>query len=133
MNYVKIGDEVYDVIVTNIERAFKVKQSDNAGGTLAEGGEETLDPIGTLIYHIVTFKRRKGKEKQFDQLWDFVSTPHRDGVWVEIVYNQETIKYKAKFPSGSQALQRIDTNTGKVYWGEFTLSIVPTKAQVLPD
>ena len=133
MDYVKIGGKSYDVIVTNIERNFEILQSSNAGATLAPGARETLDPLGTRIGHRITFKRKTGYEKGFDELWDFVIQPRFDGVWVDIVYNQDTLNYEAKFTSGSQKLKKIDPVTKKVYWGELVLDIVPIEAQVKPE
>ena len=132
MDYVKIGGKAYDVIVTNIERNFEILQSSNAGATLAPGARETLDPLGTRIGHKITFKRKSGNEKEFDDLWDFVIQPRFDGVWVDIVYNQDTLKYEARFVSGNQQLKKIDPVTKKVYWGELVLDIVPLEAQVKP-
>ena len=133
MDYVKIGGKSYDVIVTNIERNFEILQSSNAGATLAPGARETLDPLGTRIGHKITFKRKPGNEKEFDELWDFVIQPRFDGVWVDIVYNQDTLKYEARFVSGNQQLKKIDPVTKKVYWGELVLDIVPIEAQVKPE
>ncbi len=133
MDYVKIGGKSYDVIVTDIERNFEVLQSSNAGATLAPGGRETLDPLGTKIGHRITFKRKSGYEKEFDDLWDFVIQPRYDGVWVDIVYNQDTLNYEARFTSGSQKLKKIDPVTKKVYWGELVLDIVPIEAQIKPE
>ena len=132
MDYVKIGGKSYDVIVTDIERNFEILQSSNAGATLAPGARETLDPLGTRIGHRVTFKRKSGHEKEFDDLWDFVIQPRFDGVWVDIVYNQDTLNYEARFVSGNQKLKKIDPVTKKVYWGELVLDIVPLEAQVKP-
>ena len=132
MDYVKIGGKAYDVIVTNIERNFEILQSSNAGATLAPGARETLDPLGTRIGHKITFKRKPGYEKEFDELWDFVIQPRFDGVWVDIVYNQDTLNYEARFTSGNQQLKKIDPVTKKVYWGELVLDIVPLEAQVKP-
>ena len=132
MDYVKIGGKSYDVIVTDIERNFEILQSSNAGATLAPGAREILDPLGTKIGHRITFKRKPGYEKEFDDLWDFVIQPRFDGVWVDIVYNQDTLNYEARFTSGSQKLKKIDPVTKKVYWGELVLDIVPLEAQVKP-
>ena len=132
MDYVKIGGKSYDVIVTDIERNFEILQSSNAGETLAPGARETLDPLGTKIGHRITFKRKPGYEKEFDDLWDFVIQPRFDGVWVDIVYNQDTLNYEAKFTSGKQQLKKIDPVAKKVYWGELVLDIVPIEAQVKP-
>lgn len=132
MDYVKIGGKAYDVIVVDIERNFEILQSSNAGATLAPGARETLDPLGTRIGHKITFKRKPGHEKEFDELWDFVIQPRFDGVWVDIVYNQDTLKYEARFVSGNQQLKKIDPVAKKVYWGELVLDIVPIEAQVKP-
>ena len=59
MNYFEVDGRPYDVIVTKIQRGAEIRQSENAGATLGEGAEETLDPLGTFINHIVTVKRRK--------------------------------------------------------------------------
>ena len=132
MNYVKIGGKAYDVLVTSLERGFSIEQSKNAGRTLAEGAREVLDPLGTFITYTVTFKRRKGKEKVFDELWEYIIQPRRDGVPVEIVYNQDMINFDARFRSGNQALKRIDEKNKRVIWGEFAVEITPTEAQVKP-
>ena len=133
MNYVEIDGKSYDVIVSSIQRSPEIRQSENAGATLAEGAEETLDPLGTFITYIVGFTRKQGKEIEFDNLWETLIKPRYDGVWVNIVYNQTKLKYKAKFEISPQAVDKIDKRTGKVYWGEISVNIVPTKAQVLPE
>lgn len=133
MNYFEVNGKSYDVIVTNIQRSAKIMQSENAGVTIGSGAEEILDPIGTFVSYSVTVKRRKGYEKEFDELWDILTRPIYDGVFVNIVYNQSTIKFKAKFSVDAQSIERIDKKTGKVYWGEMNINIVPTKAQVLPE
>lgn len=133
MNYVEIDGKPYDVIVSSIQRSAEIRQSENAGATLAEGAEETLDPLGTFITYIVSFTRKQGKEIEFDNLWETLIKPQYDGVWVNIVYNQTKLKYKARFEISPQAVDKIDKRTGKVYWGEISVNIVPTKAQVLPE
>ena len=133
MNYVEIDGKPYDVIVSSIQRSPEIRQSENAGATLAEGAEETLDPLGTFITYIVGFTRKQGKEIEFDNLWETLIKPRYDGVWVNIVYNQTKLKYKARFEISPQAVDKIDKRTGKVYWGEISVNIVPTKAQVKPE
>lgn len=129
MNYFKMNGVAWDVVVTGISRSFEIRQSDNAGATLAPGAPEVLDPLGTFIGHTVTVKRRRGKEAVYDALWDFVTQPRTEPIEVEAAYNQTTIKYKAKVSSGGQDLLRIDPNTGKEYWGELVINIEPTEAQ----
>ena len=79
MDYVKIGGKSYDVIVTNIERNFEILQSSNAGATLAPGARETLDPLGTKIGHRITFKRKKGYEKEFFDVGENSADEFEDG------------------------------------------------------
>lgn len=133
MNYVKIGGKVWDVLVTEISESFSILYSENTGRTMSQGAGMTLDPLGTFFNHKVTFQRKQGFEKQYDDLWGFVSIPRYDGIDVEIVHNQTTLKYKAYISQGERALKRIDPKTNKVYWDKFSLNIVPMEAQVLPE
>lgn len=133
MEYVKIGGKVWDVLVTEISESFSILYSENTGRTMSQGASMTLDPLGTFFNHKVTFQRKQGFEKQYDDLFDFVSIPRYDGINVEIVHNQTTLKYKAYISQGERALKRIDIKTGKVYWDKFSVNIVPMSAQVLPE
>jgi hypothetical protein len=132
MDWVKIGNRSYDVIVTAVEENFNILYSENTGRTMSMGARMTLDPLGTFIGHKVTFQRKSGFEKEFDDLFDYVSKPRYDGVRVSIVHGQTTLNYSAYISNGSRALKRIDEKTGKVYWDKLTLNIVPMEAQVLP-
>lgn len=132
MDYVKIGGKAYDVLVTEISENFNILYSENTGRTMSVGARMTLDPLGTFFGHKVTFQRKQGKEAEYDALFDYVSRPRFDGVPVEIVHNQTVLKYDAYISNGERALKRIDAKTGKVYWGEFSLNIVPMEAQVTP-
>ncbi len=133
MDIVKIGGRVWDVLVTEITESFSILYSENTGRTMSVGAGMTLDPLGTFFNHKVTFMRKKGLEKEFDDLFDFVSQPRYDGIAVDIVHNQTTLAYDAYISQGERALKRVDPKTGKVYWDKFTLNIVPMKAQVLPE
>ena len=133
MDYVKIGGKVWDVLVTGISESFSILYSENTGRTISRGAKMTLDPLGTFFNHKVIFQRKQGFEKQYDDLWDFVSTPRYDGVDVSIVHNQDVIEYKAYISQGERALKRIDPATGKVYWDSFSLNIVAMSAQVMPE
>lgn len=133
MEYVKIGGRVWDVLVTEISESFSILYSENTGRTMSQGAGMTLDPLGTFFTHKVTFARKQGYEKAYDDLLDFVSIPRYDGIDVEIVHNQTTLKYKAYISQGERALKRIDPKTNKVYWDKFSLNIVPMSAQVLPE
>lgn len=133
MEYVKIGNKNYDVIVTKLSENFNILYSENTGRTMSKGARMTLDPLGTFFGHKVTFRRKHGKETEYDSLFDFVSVPRYGGIPVEIAHNQTTIKYDAYISTGERALKRIDPQSNKVYWDEFSLNIVPMEAQVLPE
>lgn len=133
MDYVKIGGRAYDVIVTELAENFNILYSENTGRTMSRGARMTLDPLGTFYGHKVTFQRKKGKESEYDRLFDYVSYPRYDGIYVEIAHNQSVIKYDAYISSGERALKRVDKRTGKVYWDKFSLNIIPMEAQVLPE
>lgn len=132
MEYVKIGGKAYDVLVTEISENFNISYSENTGRTMSIGSRMVLDPLGTFFGHKVTFKRKSGKEAEFDKLFDYVSEPRYDGISVEIVHNQTTIKYDAFISSGERVVKNIDEKTGKVYWDVLSLNIVPMEAQVTP-
>jgi hypothetical protein len=132
MDYVKIGNRVWDVLVTEVSEDFNILYSENTGRTMSQGSM-TLDPIGTFYGHKVTFARKNGKEAQFDALFDYVSKPRYDGVPVEIVHGQTTLKYNAYISNGSRSLKKINPNTNKVFWDALQLNIVPMEAQVLPE
>lgn len=133
MNYCKIGNRVYDVLVTKIEETFNILYSEQTGRTMAPGARMTLDPLGTFYGHKVTFQRKQGKEEEFDFLFNYTSKPRYDGIPVEIVHNQETLSYEAYVSQGSRSVKKIDEKTGKIFWGEFSINIIPMEAQVLPD
>lgn len=132
MEYCKIGGRKYDAIITAIEETFNILYSENSGRTMSAGARMTLDPLGTFYGHRITFQRKQGKELEYDALFDFVSKPRYDGIPVELVHNQKTIKYDAYISQGTRRLKKIDEKSGKVYWGELVLNIIPMEAQVAP-
>lgn len=132
MDYVKIGGRSYDVIVTDIEESFTILYTDNTGRTIAKGGRMTLDPLGTFFSHKVTFRRSKENVEEFDRLYDYLTIPRYDGIPIEIVHNQTTIKYEAYVSQGRRAIQRIVERIKKVLWGELSINFIPMEAQVLP-
>ena len=131
-DYVKLGNKSYNVRVIELQRSFEIKQSSNSGTSLAIGSPEILDPLGTFINYKITFAPIKGYESDYDKLWELVIYPYVQGIDVDIVYNQTKIKFKAQIKSGKQALIRADRNSGKNYWGELPIELIPMKAQVLP-
>ena len=132
MEWVKIGGKPYDVIVTDIEESFIILFTENTGRTLAQGARMTLDPLGTFFSHKVTFKRSKDNVEEFDRLYDYLATPRYDGITIEIVHNQTTLKYDAYVSQGSRKLLKIVQRIRKVFWGELSINFVPMEAQVLP-
>ena len=132
MDYFKIDGRSYDVLVTAIEENFNILYSENTGRTMSTGARMVLDPLGTFFGHKVTVQRRQGYETEFDALYDYVSRPRYDGVSVEIVHNQTTIKYDAYISNGSRQLKKI-SKSDIVHWGELQLNIVPMEAQVVPE
>lgn len=133
MNYVRIGGEAFDVIVESISENFNILFSNNTGRSLAAGARMVLDPLGTFYGHKVVFRRKSGKENEFDRLFMFLSKPRYDGVVVEIVHNQSTLNYEAYVSSGERELRKIDPESGKVYWSSFEANFIPMEAQVLPE
>ena len=99
------------------------------GGAVCERG---LD--GSALFNSLTFARKQGSEKQYDELFNFLAVPRYDGIEVNIVHNQALWDkpFMAYVSQGERALKRIDTKTGKVYWDKFSANIVPMAAQVLP-
>ena len=132
MNYFKIDGKTYDVLVTEISENFSILFSENTGRTMSVGAKMTLDPLGTFFGHKIKVQRKPGHETEYDRLYDYVSQPRYDGMAVEVAHNQTTLCYDAYVSSGERMLKRIDEKTGKVYWGELSLNIVPMRAQVTP-
>lgn len=123
---------MWDVLVVKISESFSIPHSENAGRTMSVGARMVLDPLGCFIGHKITFQRKQGNEEEYDRLFDYFCQPRYDGTQVEIVHNQTTLKYDAYISQGERELKRIDPKTNKVYWGEFSVNIVPMEAQVLP-
>lgn len=133
MEYVKIGGKVWDVIVTELSENFSILYSENTGRTMSAGARMVLDPLGTFIGHKITFQRKQGNEAEYDRFFDYMSQPRYDGISVDIVHGQTTIKYDAYVSQGERTLKRIDPKTNKVYWDKLSLNIVPMEAQVVPE
>ena len=135
MEYVKIGGKVWDVLVTEISESFSILYSENTGRTMSQGAGMTLDPLGTFFNYKITFGRKQGHEKQYDELFNFFAIPRYDGIEVNIVHNQALWDkpFMAYVSQGERTLKRIDAKTGKVYWDKFSVNIVPMSAQVLPE
>lgn len=133
MDWFKINNKSYNVIVASLEESFTILYSQNSGRTLAQRAPMVLDALGTFFGHTVEVRRRAGYEAEFDELYRLISRPINDGFDIDIVHCQETAKYKGYISNGRRALKRIDPKTNKVYWDALSLNIVPMEAQVTPD
>ena len=132
MDYVIIDGKAYDVLVMEIEEGFEILYTENTGRTIAPGAPLSLDPLGTFISHTVTFKRKQGKEAEFDALFNFLLQPRNEGFPVDMVHDQDTINYKAYCSSGSRKVLKILKDRKGVDWDKMTVKFIPTEAQVLP-
>lgn len=133
MNICKINGKNYDVHVLSITEEFNITHGSEAGRTIAIGAPMTLAPLGTWYKYNVTFSRNGNNFKEFDELFYFLSLPQSVGVPVEIVHGQETLKFDAYISSGSRTLNKVNIKNGNNYWGQFSVSIIPIEAQVIPD
>jgi hypothetical protein len=135
MEVVRIGGRLWKVHITEITESFSILYSENSGRTMSQGAGMVLDPLGTFYNYKITFSREQGKEKEYDELFNFLAIPRYDGLEVNIIHNQALWDkpFMAYVSQGERALKRIDTKTGKVYWDKFSVNIVPMSAQVLPE
>ena len=138
MNYFRVNGINYEVVVTGIVESFNILYSENTGRVISTGAQMVLDPLGTFIGHKVTIKRKNGYESEYDSLYDLIIKPRRvlkkeDALLFEVAHLQDSIAYAGYVSTGERKLERIDEKTGKIYWGELTLNIIPIEAQVLPQ
>ena len=138
MNYFRINGINYEVVVTGIVESFNILYSENTGRVISTGAQMVLDPLGTFIGHKVTIKRKNGYESEYDSLYDLIIKPRRvlkkeDALLFEVAHLQDSIAYAGYVSTGERKLERIDEKTGKIYWGELTLNIIPIEAQVFPQ
>lgn len=132
MDVVKIDGNSFDVLVKELSENFTILYSENTGRTMSIGARMSLDPLGTFYGHKVTFSRKRGKELEYDRLFDYLSTPRYDGMFFEIVGHDGSMGYEGYVSQGERKLKRIDPDTGKIYWDEFSVNIVPMEAYEVP-
>lgn len=126
MDYFSINGKSYDVLVTELSENFNILYSENTGRTI--GARMVLDPIGTFVGHRITVRRKNGSEDDFDLLFNEISKPRAEGVWVTAVHDQGTISYEAYISNGERRLKAINPKTNKIYWDTMTINIIPMEA-----
>lgn len=129
MDYIKIGNRVWNVGIIELSRNFNITDTDQAGRVIADG-TMVLDRIGTFYGHTIKFTRGSASVSEYDELWEYLSQPRNTGIPVDIVYGQSTLKYDAYVSSGEQRIKRINIKEGVIYWDTFECNFIPMKAQV---
>ena len=133
MNYCKIGEKEYNVLVMAIEENFTILYGEGTGRSVAPGARMILNPLGTFFGHKVTVKRKQGFESEFDKLFNFLAQPRYDGIMVNMVHDQTSIEYEAYVSNGARKINHIDIEHNKVYWDAMDINIIPMEAQVVPE
>lgn len=130
--YCKLNGIEFDVeiAISAIKRKLNILHGENAGRVLS--GDMTLDPIGAYLGREITFFRKGDNYQALDALWDFLVAHSMDsnGVLLEAADGQSTISYQAYYGDTEQSIETV--RNGVNYWGEFTVSFIPLKAQVTP-
>ena len=132
MNYCVIDGKSFDVVVTSITETFNILNSDNSGRTTGIGSRMVLDPLGTFYGHTVKFKRKRGHEEDYDELFRLLSYPRYGGIHISMAHDQSVIEYDAYVSQGQRELKQIDPKTHKIYWGEMSIKFTPMEAQITP-
>lgn len=132
MSYIKLNGIEFDadVAISEYKRKLNILHGKNAGRVL--NGSMILDPLGAFLGREITFFRRGDNYQGLDALWDFLVEHSMDkaGVYLEVADGQSTISFQAYYGDTEQAIEKVEN--GVNYWGEFSVSFVPMKAQVRP-
>ena len=149
MKWFKIDGKEYDVKVFEPKESFKILHSSNAGRVLANGCPMILDPLGTFFNYTLTVGKKRGKEQDFEDLWQYISFPREDAMlFVFPRSRQELWKttdddgnevegFYAYVSSGERGIKKIvedvDGNLRDVEYEAFSINFTAAKAQVLPS
>lgn len=132
MTYCKLNGVSFDVdvAISAYKRKLSILHGNNVGRVMS--GDMILDPVGTYLGREITFFRKGDNYKAMDALWDFLVEHSMDttGVLLEVADGQTTLSYQAYYGDTEQSLDEV--RNGVNYWGEFTVSFIPMKAQVTP-
>ena len=89
-------------------------------------GEDELIPDDNVDSYMVVDDY--DSEEDFDSLFNEISKPRAEGVWVTAVHDQGTISYEAYISNGERRLKAINPKTNKIYWDTMTINIIPMEA-----
>jgi hypothetical protein len=137
MNWLKIDGKKWDIKVLGISENFNILYAEGTGRTLAEGSPMVQIPLGTFYGHKITVAPNKANLAEFDRLFNYIAIPRSEGMDVEAVHDQKTMKYKAYVSSGERKVKRIKEDIyGDIqatYYEAFDINFIPIKAQVIPE
>lgn len=149
MKWFKIDGKEWKVRIFEPEESFTVLYGENTGRTLADGAPMVLDPLGTFFNYTLTVGKIKGQEKQFDDLWEYLSAPRSEGVIFTFPKNRNTLwattdnngneidGFYAYVSTGKRKFKKIiEDNNGElkeVIYDTFAINFIAMKAQVLPE
>ena len=130
--YCKLNGIEFDVgtAISAYKRKLSILHGDNVGRVMS--GDMILDPVGAYLGREITFFRKGDNYQAMDALWDFLVEHSMDkaGVLLEAADGQDTISFQAYYGDTEQSIENV--RNGVNYWGEFTVSFIPMKAQVTP-
>ena len=120
MDLVKIDGKTYDVLVTAIQETATVVEGSNTGTSLYRQ-RDIRDIAGIKYAHSITFAPNDEAPELFDELFSYLFDNVRESVQLEVVHNQSTILYEARYSTGSRAVAHIVERTDFVGWNELTV------------
>lgn len=135
MTYCKLNGTAFDVglAISDYKRTLNILHGENAGRVMS--GDMILDPIGAYLGRDITFFRKGDSPAAvaaIDALWDFLveHSLDTDGVLLEAADGQSTISMQCYYGDTEQSIDKVQG--GVNYWGKFTVSFIPMRAQVTP-